>query len=174
MLFHAFGTQTRPASARSHSSSSSVKRSPSYLRVANLGEGFVVEWKCGLPHSTALPDSINVPNFRTRGNWWCIGHMRHRSCLQWHVVKVQDDRPHCVGLPGALDIPLCFFECGTARVVVRVINRIVYKEVLAKASGVSPYRVGHILLPQLPACPAHAVDSLTGAHTRLCLGASVL
>jgi hypothetical protein len=42
------------------------------------------------------------------------------------VVKVQDDRPHCVVSPGAPDISLCLFECGTARAVVRVISQIVY------------------------------------------------
>jgi hypothetical protein len=36
-------------------------------KLANLGRGFVVDWKWGFPYLTTLLDAVNVPSCRTRG-----------------------------------------------------------------------------------------------------------
>ena len=176
VLFPAFGTQTKPTSARSFNSSSSAKRSPSYLHVANLGRRVrrrVEFWIAASHRSSGLNQHFKLPDTR---------QLNSSGASELHLAHAPSQLPPvaCGQVPGRqatlrwrflaasrarrARYPTLPF-CGTARVVIRVKPDSEPKDVPAKPFGAVPYRIGHIPLPLLPACPAHvAVVSRELAH----------
>jgi len=140
VLFPTFGAPTKPTSGSSFSSSSRVTRLPSYPRVANLGDGFVVDWKCGFPYPAAPLAATRVPSYHIRGSPSgasgareadASGEMRPRSRKKGEggIAPASCDARLALRSP---EVPLCLFERGTGSVVV-LVCRVVYPAALPPA-----------------------------------------